>query len=88
MARLSHEPLDLNPERKGKATKVTPADSMARPVFQRRGGAARVCALVGAPTAAKAVLDTLLALPAAQGKRGAMNAVVMSNIRTMAFSRA
>ena len=36
----------------------------------RRGGAARVCALVAVPSAAKAVLDTLLALPGAQGKKG------------------
>ena len=37
-----------------------------------RGGAARLCALAGAPSAAKAVLDTLLALPGAQGKKGAV----------------
>ena len=29
-----------------------------------------MCALVAAPSAAKAVLDTLLALPQTQGKRG------------------
>ncbi len=37
----------------------------------RRGNAARLCALAGAPCAAKAVLATLLALPGAQGKKGA-----------------
>jgi len=53
----------------------TPADTCflsARHPY--RGNAARLCALAGAPCAAKAVLATLLALPGAQGKKGAPGA--------------